>query len=100
MGLETLWTSFSMVRWRPTVPPSAKNFARQILISCILLVATTVFFFFGTKLSLCLSLWDLGGVVFFFISNNVAIVLRFGKNRASGSGGRATFWCQPGAKTA
>src|SRR5687767_14569681 len=46
LGLGGLWTAFSQIGWRHTVSPPAKHVARQILISCVLLVAITVFFYF------------------------------------------------------
>jgi hypothetical protein len=95
MGLETLWGGFSMLRRARTTSlqsdfspmdektferfksssSSLKSILRPFLFSGVLLVAATVFLFFRTNLYLCLSFWDLGGVVFFFVSNHLRFVL-------------------------
>jgi hypothetical protein len=95
MGLETLWAAFSML-WRASTTSlrsdcfswdkntlerfertssSLKSILRPFLFSGVLLVAVTVFLFFNTKLYLCLSFWDLGGIVCFFASHHLWFVL-------------------------
>jgi hypothetical protein len=76
MGIETLWAAFSMPPRRPLVGISRK-FTRSLVISMVLFVALAVFFFFDKKLYLCLSLWDLGGVIFFYICIQTGLILRF-----------------------
>ena len=95
IGLETLGGGFSMLRRARTTSlqsdfspmdektferfksssSSLKSILRPFLFSGVLLVAVTVFLFFRTNLYLCLSFWDLGGVVFFFVSNHLRFVL-------------------------
>jgi hypothetical protein len=75
MGIETLWGGFSMPPRRPI--PVTKNFTRSILISMVLGVAIAIFFFFDKKIYVYLSLWDLGGVIFFYISLQTSLLFRF-----------------------
>jgi len=99
MGLEALWECFSVVRWGPTVPTSVKPtsvklLTRSLWISGALVIPVMVYFFFDKKLHLYLSLWDLGGIIFFYVSNDVWLLLRFGRSglvKGRESGGSPPF---------
>jgi hypothetical protein len=93
IGMEALWAGFSKLRSarKRNLPitssperavelferatSSLRAMLMPFLSSGVLLVAVTVFIFNKTQLHLYLSLWDLGGVVFFFASYHVWFVL-------------------------
>ena len=77
MGIEAL--CFSVIRWGLTVPTSVKHVTKPLLISGALVIPVMVFFFFDKKLHLYLSLWDLGGIIFFYVSIDVCLLRYFGR---------------------
>ena len=94
MGLEALWACFSVVRWGPAVHTSVKRLTRSLWISGALAIPVMVFLFFEKNLHLYLSLWDLGGIIFFYVSNDVWLLLRFGRSglvKGKESGGSPPF---------
>ena len=94
MGLEAIWAGFSMLHsantfsLRVTSSPEKvlKALEREAaalkhrrglqLLSSALFVAMFMFFFFQTKAHLYFSLWDLGGVIFFYASFHLWFILR------------------------
>jgi hypothetical protein len=94
MGLEELWAGFSMLQsantfsLRSTSSPEKvlKALEREAaalkhrrglqLLSSVLFVAIIMFFFFQTKAHRYLSLWDLGGVIFFYATFQLWFILR------------------------